>query len=46
MAFAQTLLGLPYSPYMLDILLLYTLDGSAAWDLYRNLMEQTHKEGY
>lgn len=39
MAFAQELLELPYSPYLLDVLLVYSYDKDAAWGLYDEICQ-------
>lgn len=38
MAFAQELLGLEYSPFLLDVLLLYEYDGDASRKLYASII--------
>lgn len=38
MAFAAELNGLTYSPYMLDVLLVYSYDKNAAWGLYDEIL--------
>lgn len=45
MAFAKELLRLPYSPYLLDVLLTYGYDGRAASDLYREILELADARG-
>lgn len=39
MAFAKELLGLPYSPYVMDVLLMYSYNEEAACALYEEIME-------
>lgn len=39
MAFARELLGMDCSPYMLDVLLVYAYNKSAAWELYEEIGE-------
>lgn len=41
MAFAGKLLDLKVSPYMLDVLLVYSYDKNAAWGLYDEIMNMT-----
>lgn len=43
MAFAQRLLGLPYSPYVFDVLLLYSRNRRMAKELYESILR--HAEG-
>ena len=44
MAFAGKLLDLKVSPYMLDVLLVYSYDKNAAWGLYDEIMNMTKKQ--
>lgn len=41
MAFARRLLGLPFNPYALDVLLVYPYDANAACGLYQEITELT-----
>lgn len=41
MAFAKRLTGLPYSPYLLDVLLVYGYNPQAACALYQEIMQVT-----
>lgn len=43
MAFAKRLLGLPFNPYALDVLLVYPYDAAAACGLYREILELTNE---
>ncbi|MGN0404475.1 MAG: hypothetical protein ACI4F1_04580 [Bariatricus sp.] len=44
MAFAAQLLGLTVSPYMLDVLLVYSYDRNAAWGLYDEILSLNDKK--
>lgn len=44
MAFAAQLLGLTASPYMLDVLLVYSYDKNAAWGLYDEILSLNEKK--
>ncbi|WP_072500199.1 hypothetical protein [Olsenella phocaeensis] len=44
MAFAQELTGLPYSPYVLDVLLTYSYSAMAGTSLYREVMGYQPKD--
>ena len=44
MAFAGKLLDLKVSPYMLDVLLVYSYDKNAAWGLYDEIVNMTKKQ--
>ena len=46
MSFAKELLGLSCSPYVLDVLLIYSYDKEAAWGLYDEICELTGGERY
>lgn len=46
MAFAAELLDLNVSPYMLDVLLVYSYDKNAAWGLYDEIMNMAENHGY
>lgn len=46
MAFAAELLDLEVSPYMLDVLLVYSYDKNAAWGLYDEIMNMAENHGY
>lgn len=43
MAFAKRLLGLPFNPYALDVLLVYPYDANAACGLYQEIQELTNE---
>lgn len=43
MAFAKQLLGLPFNPYALDVLLVYPYDAGAACGLYEEIQELTNE---
>lgn len=45
MAFAKELLNLKASPYMLDVLLVYSYDKNAAWGLFDEIMSMTSEGG-
>lgn len=44
MAFAKTLLDLPWSPYVLDVLLVYPYDPAAAYSLWEEICEISKEE--
>ena len=44
MAFTQKLLDLPYSPYIFDLLLLYTQNKQMARKLYENIMDLSNEK--
>lgn len=45
MAFAEELLKLPFSPYVLDVLLMYGYHGAAATALFEEIMEIAGENG-
>lgn len=44
MAFAQELSGLPFPPYVLDVLLMYPYNSEAACGLYEEIMEENNAD--
>lgn len=44
MAFAGEMLGIPYSPYVMDVLLMYSYNNEAAQALYEEIMEAAERK--